>query len=90
MKRITIINQPVISQKIIDIQSQVAIRFFKDGDKFGFQFLKTQYEKEFDPFFNSKLNWFFGHWHTLHEATLAAENYYFDYLSNSSHLVSNG
>lgn len=81
MKRITIHNQVPVYQSVIDQKSQISVKFFKDGEKYGFQFLKNNFNQEIDPFFHSKLDWFFGSWYSIQEAEQVAKNYYFDILA---------
>ena len=83
MKRIPLNNQQVVSQKVIDLENQISIKIIRDGEKYGFQFLKNVFDKEIDPFFNSKLNWFFGYYHSISQVEQIAEDYYFQNLSLS-------
>lgn len=81
MKRIDLQKQLPVYESVIDQKSQVSVKFFKDGEKYGFQYLKHDFNKEIDPFFHSKLDWFFGSWYTIQETEKIAHNYYFNVLA---------
>lgn len=70
MKTTKLTNQKVISQKVIDLKTNILVRIYKteDNDHFGFQFVKYHFNEEIDPFNHSKLNWIYGYFKCFEEA----------------------
>lgn len=70
MKTTKLTNQKVISQSVIDLNTNILVRIYQaeDKDHFGFQFVKYHFNEEIDPFNQSKLNWIYGYFKCFQEA----------------------
>lgn len=74
MKTTKLISQKIISQKPIDLENKIFVRFYKNNEEqYGFQYIKFNFNEEIEAFNKSQVNWIYGYFKYFEEAQEKAE-----------------